>query len=68
LASYLCQPLDQILLDLTKAYDTLDRDHTMSLLEAYGVGPKTRSIILSVWGWELLVPKVRWLLWRTFSG
>jgi hypothetical protein len=57
LASYLCQPLIQIFLDLSKAYDTLDRKRTMSLLEAYGLGPHTLSIIDAVWEWELLVPK-----------
>ena len=57
LASYLCQPLYQIYLDLTKAYDTLDCMRTLSLLKAYGLGPNTRSLIQSVWEWELLVPK-----------
>ena len=50
LASYLCQPLYQIYLDLTKAYDTLDRTRTLSLLKAYGLGPHTRSLIQSVLG------------------
>jgi hypothetical protein len=57
LASYLCQPLYQIFLDLTEAYDTLDRDCTLSILEAYGVGSHIRSIIQTVWELELVVPK-----------
>jgi hypothetical protein len=57
LASYLCQPLYQIFLDLSKAYGTLDRDRTMSILEAYGVGPHVRSIICAVWDAELIIPK-----------
>jgi hypothetical protein len=57
LASYLCQPLYQIFIDLTKAYDTLDCSCTLSLLEAYGIGPHIPSIIQAVWDLEMVVPK-----------
>jgi hypothetical protein len=57
LASYLCKPLYQIYLDLSKAYDMLDRNRTMSLLEAYGLGPHTRSIIDALWEHKLMTPK-----------
>jgi hypothetical protein len=65
LDSYLCQPLCQILLDLTKAYDTLDCNRMMSILEAYGVGPRNRSIIASVHGLGMGIGRsqVLWLLW-----
>jgi hypothetical protein len=56
LASYLCQPLYQIFLDLLKAYDTLDHDRTLSVLEAYGAGPHICSIIHMVWNAELVLP------------
>jgi hypothetical protein len=59
LASYLCQPLYQIFLDLMKAYNTLDHNRTLSILEAYGVGPHLCSIIQTVWELELVVPKSR---------
>jgi hypothetical protein len=35
------QTLFQVLLDLKKAYDTLDRDRTLLILERYGVGPNS---------------------------
>jgi hypothetical protein len=55
LASYLCQPLFQIFLDLSKAYDNLDRKRIMLLMEAYGIGPHTRLIINALWEHELMV-------------
>jgi hypothetical protein len=50
-------PLFQVFLDLTKAYDTLDRTRTMAILEAYGVGPCLRRLIQSVWDGDTLIPK-----------
>ena len=50
-------PLYQIYMDLTKAYDTLDHAHTLSLLKAYGIGPHTCSVIEEKWEWETIVPK-----------
>jgi hypothetical protein len=40
-----------------KAYNMLYRKCTMSLLEAYGIGPHTHLIIDAIWEWELVVPK-----------
>ena len=50
-------PYFQVFLDLRKAYDTLDRDRTMAILEAYGVGPNIRNYLRWVWDNLVLVPK-----------
>lgn len=50
-------PLFQVFLDLTKAYDTLDRTRTMAILQAYGVGPSTRRLIGIIWDGDTLIPK-----------
>lgn len=50
-------PYYQVFLDLRKAYDTLDRDRTMAILEAYGVGPNIRNYLRWIWNNLVLVPK-----------
>jgi hypothetical protein len=50
-------PLYLIFLDLTKAYDTLDRDRMLQLLHAYGVGPNICQIIDNIWSNDTLILK-----------
>ena len=38
-----------IFLDLTKAYDALDRSRCMGILEGYGVGPGARQSLRNYW-------------------
>ena len=38
-----------IFLDLTKAYDALDRSRCLEILEVYGVGPNARSLLKTYW-------------------
>ena len=38
-----------IFLDLTKAYDVLDRSRCLDILEGYGVGPGTRRLLHNYW-------------------
>ena len=38
-----------IFLDLTKAYDTLDRSRCLDILEGYGVGPNARRLLKTYW-------------------
>ena len=40
---------DVIFLDLTKAYDTLDRSRCLGILEGYGVGPGARQLRQNYW-------------------
>ena len=47
-----------IFLDLTKAYDALDRSRCLEILEGYGVGPNARRLLTTYW---------RRLIIQTFS-
>ena len=38
-----------IFLDLTKAYDALDRSSCLGILEGYGVGPGARRLLCNYW-------------------
>ncbi len=48
-------PLYQIYIDLKKAYDTLDRERTLGILAAYGVGPKLLALQKHFWETATLV-------------
>jgi Reverse transcriptase (RNA-dependent DNA polymerase) len=50
-------PLYMVFLDIKKAYNTLDRTRTLSLLEQYGVGPNTRRIIKTIWDGDNMTSK-----------
>jgi retron-type reverse transcriptase len=57
LASIQQVPVFKILLDLKKAYDTLDRAHTLEILEQYGVGALTLQLLRQFWDRQLGVAK-----------
>ena len=38
-----------IFLDLTKAYEALDRSRCLDILEGYGVGPSARRLLTTYW-------------------
>ncbi len=48
-------PLYQIYIDLKKAYDALDREQTLDILAAYGVGPKMLALQKHFWDTAKLV-------------
>ena len=49
--------LYQVYLDLSKAYDTLDRGRTLQLLQGYGVGPRMLGLLNNFWNKLQLVPR-----------
>jgi len=51
------RPLHHIYLDFTKAYDSLDRERTLTLLRDYGVGPRMLCIISHFWERHMMVPR-----------
>ena len=51
------KPLFMIFLDLKKAYDTLNRQRTMQILEGYGVGVNIRRFIETIWEGDTMIPK-----------
>lgn len=50
-------PMHQIFLDLTKAYDTLDRKRTLDILERYGLGPNLIRLLRTFWDNLQVVPR-----------
>lgn len=51
------RPLIQVFLDLSKAYDALDRRRIITVLQAYGAGPHVCSILSNFWNQQLVVPR-----------
>lgn len=52
-------PILQVLIDLTKAYDTLDKGRTIDLLAEYGVGFKALTLLDSIWSNQRVVTRTR---------
>ena len=68
LASMREEVLYVIFLDLTKAYDTLDRSRSLEILEGYGVGPQARRILRKYWGKSTMVARAGWYYRTGFKG
>ena len=47
----------QIFLDLSKAYDSLDRQRTLNLLQQYGLGPNLLGLLSTFWHKLQVVPR-----------
>ena len=52
------EPLFQVLLDVQKAYDSLDRERCLKLLRGYGLGLNLSRLLKSYWKRQRIVPKV----------
>ena len=46
-----------IFLDLRKAYDTIDRERLLEILEGYGVGPNVLGLVKFYWDHQRCVAK-----------
>ena len=49
--------LYMIFLDLTKAYDALDRSRSLEILEGYGVGKQVRRLLQVYWNTSTMVAR-----------
>jgi len=57
LASIQQVPVFEVFLDLKKAYDTLDRERTLTILEQYGVGARSIRLLRQFWDQQQIVAR-----------
>ena len=57
-----------IFLDLTKAYDALDRSRCLEILEGYGVGPNSRRLLKTYWCRLTMVARAGGYYGKAFKG
>ena len=57
-----------IFLDLTKAYDVLDRSSSLDILEGYGVGPRARQLLRVYWRKSTMVARTGGYFGTGFKG
>ena len=57
-----------IFLDLTKAYDALDRSRCPEILEGFGVGPSARRLLTTYWRRLTMVARAGGYYGETFKG
>ena len=60
--------LYMIFLDLTKAYDALDRSRTLDILEGYGVGARVRRLLETYWTQATLAARAGRYYGTAFKG
>ena len=60
--------LFEVFLYLRKAYDALDRERALELLDAYGVGHRTVRLLRTYWDQLIMVAKAYGYFRRPFKG
>jgi hypothetical protein len=61
-------PLYQIFLDLSKAYDTMNRERTITILQAYGVGERVIRLLTNFWNSLTVVARQQGYYGRPFKA
>ena len=61
------EPLFQVLLDVRKAYDSLDRERCLKLLRGYGLGLNLSRLLKSYWKRQRIAPKMGKCLGTAFG-
>ena len=57
-----------IFLDMTKAYDALDRSRSMEILKGYGVGDRVRRLLREYWDRTKMVARAGGYYGKGFKG
>ena len=57
-----------IFLELTKAYDALDRSRSLEILKGYGAGDRVRRMLREYWDKTTMVERVRGYYGKGFKG
>ena len=57
-----------IFLELTKAYNALDRSRCLEILEGYGVGPSARMLLTTYWRFLTMVARAGGYYGEDFKG
>jgi len=62
------RPLHHIFLDFSKAYNSLDRERTITILQDYGVGPNVIQIITTFWKRHMVMPRQQAFFGKPFPA
>ena len=57
-----------IFLDLTKAYDALDRSRSLEILKGYGLGDRVRRLLRECWDKTTMVARAGGYYGKGFKG
>jgi hypothetical protein len=60
--------LFQVFIDLSKAYDTLDRGRTLDIIKGYGVGVNIIRLLKAIWDSQAIVAHQAGYHSRAFSA
>jgi hypothetical protein len=62
------RPWYQIFLDLTKTFDSIDRERLLTILEQYGIGARIITLLRNFWAKHIYVPRQAGYYGRKIKG